>query len=260
MKVTVLGCGASPGVPIIGCDCAVCTSKDPRNKRSRVSVLVEAAGKRIMIDTSPDMRSQCIANNIKSIDAILYTHAHADHTHGIDDVRAFNYRNNAPIDAYMDKATEKGIKDRFSYAFLEPIAAYGWFRPCLNPIEIKTTPYETFRVGELLVTPFGQIHGKTHTLGFRIGNFAYSTDVNHLPDDSLDKLRNLDVWLVDCLQVNEAPTHAHLELTLSWIAKLKPKRAILTHMSHIFDYSELFHMLPEGVEPAYDGLFFTLDS
>lgn len=257
MKIILLGTGASPGVPIIGCTCRVCTSNNRKNKRSRVSVYLEHEGTSILIDTSPDMRNQFIDNGLRSVDAIIFTHAHADHTHGIDDVRAFNYQNGKPIPAYMDKETEEGIKSRFSYAFLEPIPNYGWFRPCLQPIEIKINPYEDFKVGSLLVTPFEQIHGKSKSIGLRIGDFAYSTDVNGLPENSLKALKGVKTWVVDCLQYDQAPTHAHLDMALAWIGKIKPERAVLTHMSHVFEYDDLKEKLPPGVEPGFDGM--TLD-
>jgi phosphoribosyl 1,2-cyclic phosphate phosphodiesterase len=258
MKVTILGCGASPGVPLIGCGCRVCSSDDPKNKRSRVSVLVQEGDATLLIDTSPDMRSQCIANKIKTIDAILYTHAHADHTHGIDDIRSFNYYNNAPIPAYMDPQTEKEIRDRFSYAFLEPIPAYGWFRPCLKPMRVDLHVTDAFHIGKMEIKAFEQIHGRGKSLGYRIGNFAYSTDVNELPEKAFDNLNDLDVWVVDCLQYEPAPTHAHLDLTLKWIERAKPKMAILTHMSHMIEYEELKGKLPENITPAYDGLVIDL--
>jgi phosphoribosyl 1,2-cyclic phosphate phosphodiesterase len=259
MKIIILGSGASPGVPIIGCSCKICTSDNPKNKRSRVSIYIEHEGTRILIDTSPDMRQQFITNKISSIDAIIYTHAHADHTHGIDDVRSFNYQNAAPIPAYMDSQTEQGIKSRFAYAFMEPIPAFGWFRPCLQPVEIKTNTYQDFTVGSLTITPFEQIHGKSKTIGIRIGDFAYSTDVNGLPQESLEALKGVKIWIVDCLQYDPAPTHAHLDMALGWIDIVRPERAILTHMSHVLDYDELALKLPKAVEPAFDGMVIDLN-
>lgn len=257
LTITILGCGASGGVPLIGCKCEVCTSKNPKNKRLRVSLLVEGNGTRILIDTSPDMRQQCLRHDISKIDAIIYTHAHADHLSGLDDIRSFNYANNAPIDIYSDVDTLQQIKQRFPYAFLPPKpTAHGWYRPCLNPVAV--TPYEAFIIGGLNVMPLTQMHGEHTTLGLRIGSFAYSTDTNGLQEETLNGLTDLDLWVVDCLRYEPAPTHAHLDMTLSWIEQLKPKQSYLTHLNHGFDYDRLTHELPENVYPAFDGLVLTV--
>jgi len=253
MKITVLGSGGSGGVPVIGCGCAICTSVNPKNKRLRVSLLIEVEGVTILVDTSPDMRVQCLTHNIKAVDAIIYTHAHADHMHGIDDVRSFNFARNAPIDIYADAETLQALHARFAYVFLPPKpASPGWFRPCLNPMEV--TPFMPFFIGGVEVLPFEQQHGQGKTLGLRIGDFAYSTDTNGLPEASLAALAGVDTWVVDCLRYEPAPTHAHLAMTLGWIEQVKPKRAYLTHLSHGFDYDALASELPPNVSPAYDGL------
>jgi phosphoribosyl 1,2-cyclic phosphate phosphodiesterase len=252
LKITVMGCGASSGVPLIGCKCAVCNSPNPKNKRTRVSILVQSPNTTILVDTSPDMRAQCLATDISKVDAIIYTHAHADHVHGIDDVRSFNFNNDAVINAYGDAHAMAEITERFAYVFRTKSPEWGWFRPSLNPIIIKL--YEPFKVGDIEVKTFEQQHGKGKTLGLRFDNFAYSTDTNGLPDEAFDILQGIDTWLVDCLRYDVAPTHAHLEMTLDWINRLKPKRAYLTHMSHEFDYDKLAGELPHGVFPAYDGL------
>ncbi|MBY0355417.1 MAG: MBL fold metallo-hydrolase [Rickettsiales bacterium] len=258
LHVTVLGCGASAGVPMIGCDCAVCSSADPRNRRSRVSLLIEQYGKRLLIDVSPDFRQQCLNHHVSRLDAILFTHAHADHCHGIDDLRPINHHMGMAIPAYGDPAAMDEILQRFGYAFKEPIAEYGWFRPALIPHILDVDNLKPFQVGDMQVQYFPQVHGKTMTLGVRVGNVAYSTDVNHFPEAAFEYLHNLDLWIVDCLRYSPSPTHAHLEMTLQWIAQFKPKRAILTHMSHDFDYESFARDLPEGVEPAYDGLSLTI--
>lgn len=252
MKVTILGCGSSGGVPLVGCRCPVCTSSDPRNKRMRVSILVEEAGQQILVDTSPDLREQCLRFGITEVDAILYTHDHADHCHGIDDVRPFNHASGKGIPAYMNKATLDGLTKRFPYAFLAPIPQFGWFRPCLLPIEIK--PYQAFHVGPVKILPFEQVHGKVISMGFRFGKFAYSTDVNFLSDKALELLQGIEVWVVDCLRTKEAPTHAHIDLVLEWVRKVAPSQAILTHMNHEMEYESLITMLPDNIKPAYDGL------
>lgn len=252
MRVTVLGCGGSTGVPFIGCDCGVCRSDDPRNKRTRVSVLVEAGGSNLLIDTSPDLRQQALRENIRSLDAVLYTHDHADHLHGIDEMRSFNYLADDSIPVYGDAATLAELKQRFPYAFL-PRPEGIWYRPSLTPRAIPE-PLAEFEAAGVKVRPVEQRHGKHRTLGFRIGGFAYSTDCNELPDATLEALQGLEVWLVDCLRPTPSPSHAHLELTLRWIEQVKPKLAVLTHMSHDFDYDSLLNSLPKNVIPAHDGL------
>lgn len=253
LKITVLGCGSSGGVPILGCDCLVCRSANPKNKRTRVSIVVQSATTTILVDTSPDMRGQCLREGITKIDAVIYTHAHADHLHGIDDLRSFNYAVDAPINAYSDEATLASIAKRFDYVFLpgKP-AGPMWYRPALVACPVKA--FERFSVGDIDILPIAQQHGQGSSLGLRFGNFAYSTDVNGFSPDALDALRGIDTWIVDCLRYQVAPTHAHLEMTLGWIADIKPRRSYLTHLNHEFDYDGLCKELPEGVLPAHDGL------
>lgn len=252
LTITLLGTGASAGVPLVGCDCAVCLSDNPKNKRLRSSLLVEAEGTRILIDTSPDLRQQCLNINLTTVDAILYTHAHADHTHGMDDVRSLNYHRRAPIPAYADEPTLNELQGRFDYAFKPPIPEYGWFRPCLEAKPI--TAGKPFNVNGITIYPFLQYHGKVDSLGFRIGNFVYSTDVKSFPETSLSYLENMELWVVDCLRHDNAPTHAHLPLSLEWIEEFQPSRAVLTHMSHEFDYDRLQKATPNQVTPGYDGM------
>lgn len=253
MRITMLGCGSSSGVPMVGCTCSVCTSDNPRNRRSRVSIVIEEGGKTILIDTSPDLRHQALANNINKINAVVYTHDHADHTHGIDDLRAFNIVKDDALPIYADRDTLALLQSRFGYVFQQkPEPA--WFRPCLTPHIIPTEPLADFEVEGINFTPILQTHGKSTSLGFRIGNFAYSTDMNGIPDESWEKFAGLDVWIVDCLRYTHSYTHSRLETTLEWIVRLKPKQAILTHMAHEFDYDRLCKELPVGVIPGYDGL------
>lgn len=255
MKITILGCGSSAGVPMIGCACAVCASDNPKNNRTRVSILVETQGKAILVDVSPDLRQQALRHHIRSVDAIILTHAHADHCHGIDDLRSFNFHKNQQINMFSSSKTLEEVQRRFEYAFKPPMPEYGWFRPALTPKIVDIGAPEPFIAAECVaVQPFIQWHGKSQTMGMRIGNMAYSTDVNHLPEEAFAHLHHLDVWIVDCLRYEKAPTHAHLALTLEWIARVKPKRAILTHLGHEFDYETLRCELPENVKPAHDGL------
>ena len=250
MRVTILGCGPSGGVPLVGCGCRVCRSPNPRNKRRRPSIVVEEGGTRLLVDASPDLRSQLLDANITRFDAVLFTHAHADHTHGIDDLRSINYRIDAPLDAYGDAATLEAIRSRFAYTFAPNAPGRGWYKPQLVAREIAGP----FRVRAIGITPFDQGHGDDTTLGFRFGPIAYSTDVDALSDTAFAALAGVAVWIVDCLRPGPNPVHSHLARTLDWIARVKPRRAILTHMNHEFEYDRLAGELPPGVEPAYDGL------
>ncbi len=255
MRVTILGCGTSSGVPMIGCSCEVCRSSDPKNKRRRCAITVQHHDTTVLVDTPPELRLQCIDAGVDRLDALLYTHAHADHVNGLDDVRSFNNSMDRPITTFADASVLERIRARFDYAFQPPDTTRGWFRPCLDPVAMNGP----FLVGGLLVQPFEQMHGRNPSWGFRIGDFAYSTDTNRLSDAAFAALEGVDVWIVDCLRDKPHPSHAHLELTLSWIERLKPKRAILTHMSHELDFSDLAGRLPPSVEPAYDGMVIDFD-
>lgn len=253
MRVTVLGCGPSSGVPLLGCTCAVCTSAQPRNRRLRSSIVVADGETQILVDSAPDLRQQLLANQISRLDAVLYTHGHADHLHGIDDLRSINYLINRPLPAFGDQATLAELRSRFGYAFNNPGPRNGyWYQPKLDAKPIQGP----FRVGTMEITPFPQSHGvmRDQTLGFRFGDFAYSTDVKEIPEEGFKALEGVQVWLVDCLSERPNPAHSDLKQTLEWIRRIKPRRAILTHMSHTLDYDALVGKLPEGVEPAYDGM------
>ncbi|MCE2964944.1 MAG: MBL fold metallo-hydrolase [Alphaproteobacteria bacterium] len=257
IKVTILGCGGSGGVPLPGgADnrgfWGACDPLNPKNRRRRCSVYVEAQGTRLLIDTAPDLREQLLDNGLCGADAVLYTHDHADHCHGIDDLRGLNFLANAALPAYGSPETMADLERRFSYVFAPLRAEHGHYKPTLTAHSVA--PGVPFTVGNAEILSFYQNHGRVRSTGYRIGGFAYSTDTNGFPAESEPYLENLDVWVVDCLQ--EAPhySHAHLDLTLSWIARLKPKRAILIHMNQTLDYETLRAKLPENVEPAYDGM------
>lgn len=256
MKVTILGSGASTGVPLIGCDCAVCTSNNPKNKRTRVSVFAETAKAKIVIDTSPDFRQQALTNKINYIDAVLYTHAHADHINGLDDLRSFNFITNKPVKIYSDQKTLTELKNRYDYAFHPPTSGAGWWRPSIDANEIK--PFENFSVNEEIITPFIQQHGRITSLGYRIEDFAYSTDVTAFPEESLNVLKGIKTWVIDCQGYKKPPTHLCLEETLKFIDIVKPELAVLTHMSHEFDYEKLKNELPENIVPGYDGMIINI--
>lgn len=235
MRVTMLGCGGSGGVPLVGGAWGVCDPQEPRNRRRRVSILVEQGGTTLIVDTSPDFRQQMLDADVRRLDAVLYTHAHADHVHGLDDLRSLNRALKAPIPVYADPVTLKELGRRFDYAFraLEP-GSSNYYKPTLDARTIDGP----FRVGAIDVQPIDQDHGYSRTLGFRFGPVAYSTDVVRLDDAAFALLAGVDVWIVDCLREEPHPTHSHLEQTLAWIARVRPKRAILTHMSEQLDYRD----------------------
>ena len=256
MKITILGCGASAGVPVVGRGIkggfwGNCDPENPKNRRTRASIMIEHEGKIILIDTSPDLRQQILPLGLEDIDAVLFTHEHADHTHGIDELKVlYNVaKREAPYPIYGPLETLEDLKVRFFYLFKEP---NGHFREVLEPHEIVYgTP---FQAAGLDILPFKQDHARSFTAGYRIGNVAYSTDVKTLDDQAFEYLKDLDLWVVDCISDKPAPTHSHLEQTLEWIERASPKRAILTHMSGHLDYDTLKAQLPPHIEPAYDGM------
>ena len=260
MNITILGCGTSSGVPMLGCDCTVCTSDSPKNKRLRASILIEHGDTRLLVDTSPDLRAQLLDQQITSLDGVILTHAHADHLHGIDDLRSVNFIMERPIKLWGNEKTLDLANRRFNYAFQSADTGkkIPWSRPSLTSQSM--THGDPFKIGNIPVLPFDQIHGLSITSGLRIGDFAYSTDVKELPEESFDILKGIKLWIIDCVGFREHPTHAHLDLTLEWIERVKPERAILTHMSHQFEYTSLKLQLPKGVEPAFDGMRLALRS
>ncbi len=250
MRVTVLGCGTSGGVPRIGNIWGVCDPLEPRNRRRRSSILVQSTTTNLIVDTTPDMREQCLDADLMRLDAALYTHDHADHVNGIDDLRGFTVMQGDRIPVYGNAGTMENLQQRFGYIF----ASAQNYPPIAAPHVIEGP----FTLGDIDIVPFRQIHGAMESLGFRFGNIAYSTDLNDLPDASFEVLQDLDVWIVDALRPKPHPTHTHLDQTLGWIERLRPKRAILTHMTWDMDYAALCRDLPPGVEPAYDSLVIDL--
>lgn len=249
MKVTILGCGGSSGVPVIGIGWGDCDPNNPKNRRRRVSILVDDGETSVMIDSAPEMREQLTDIDCRHLDAVVFTHEHADHTHGLNDLRNMAAVMSRRIDVYGDMRTLDSLTTRFSYAFQQP---HGSLYRAFLEAHVISGPFD---VGSLHIVPFEQDHGQeSGSLGFRIGNVAYSTDLIGLSDDAFDVLDGVDTWIVDCQQYTPHPTHAHFDLTLSWIERLKPRRAVLTHMSHKLDYDELKSRCPAGVEPAYDGM------
>jgi len=253
MKVTILGCGGAAGTPAIGCGWGNLDSKNPKNNRLRSSILVENGDTCILVDTSPDLRQQLLNTGVERLDAVLYTHYHADHLHGIDDLRQINRSMNAAIDMYADVDTINTIKKRFGYV-LKPLAADSktHFKPTLNPHTLSNGDQLT--IGDVDIHAFVQDHGYCKTLGFRFGSIAYSTDVVKMPDDAFKILDGVDTWIIGALVDRPHPTHAHVDKALSWMERISPRRGILTHMGFNFDYEALKSRLPEHVEPAFDGM------
>ncbi len=248
MRVTVLGCGTSGGVPRIGNQWGACEPANPRNRRRRASILVEKGDTVLIVDTSPDLREQLLEAEVSRLDGVLYTHDHADHVHGIDDLRVLAYARRAPLEVYAERATLQGLGRRFDYAF--GLADNSLYPAIVSGREIDGP----FTVGEIEVVPFEQDHGDRTSLGFRFGAIAYSTDVVRLSEAAFAALAGVEVWLVDALRYRPHPTHAHVDQALAWIERVAPERAVLTHMTAELDYATLGAELPSGVEPAYDGL------
>ena len=261
LEVTILGCGSSGGVPRADGAWGKCDPANDRNRRTRCSLLArrrgEGAETTLLIDTSPDLARQTAAAGANRLDAVLFTHDHADQTHGIDDIRAFAINQRARIPAYMDEATTKTLMLRFGYIF----RGEGGYPAIAEARELP--PHGVaWQVdgpsGPIPVVGFDQDHGGPRSVGFRLGGVAYSSDVVDLPEESFRALEDLDVWIVDALRETPHPTHAHLERTLGWIKRVQPRRAILTNMHIDLDYDALCARLPQGVEPAFDGLRFEI--
>lgn len=247
LKVTILGCGTSSGVPRIGGNWGVCDPSNPKNRRRRSSIFIEDEKTKVLIDTTPDLREQCLDADISHVDGVLYTHDHADHTHGIDDLRAISHIMRKRVEAYGNAQTMASLRQKFDYIF----ASKTGYPAILNSNIIDDSEFE---IGTLTIQPFDLIHGRVTTLGFRSHNIAYTTDLNAIPKASEKHLYGLDLWIVDALRPEPHPTHSHLEQTLAWIEKFKPKRAILTHMTWDMDFETLKQSLPKHIEPAYDGM------
>lgn len=263
LRFVILGCGSSFGVPRIGNFWGDCDPKEPRNRRRRAALFVEKQGPkgatRILIDTPPDLREALLAADVKEIDAVLFTHDHADHTHGIDELRALALAAQKRIPAFMDAPTSMSLEARFSYCFASPKGSS--YQPILKPVLIKGG--EAFSVsgagGAIDVLPLLQTHGDIASLGFRIGGLAYSPDVSAIPEQTVPHLRDLDVWIVDALRYTPHPSHFSVDQALQWIGHLAPKRAILTHLHTDLDYRKLKASLAAHVEPAYDGMEILLE-
>ena len=263
LKFTILGCGSSGGVPRPALGWGVCDPKNPKNRRRRTSFLVErrshAGVTRVIVDTPPDLREQLLDANAESLDAVLYTHEHADHTHGIDDLRAYFIKQRQPVDVFLDEPTARTMHARFGYCFKAPPGSE--YPPIAREHRLVAGKPAVIsgRGGDITATPVIQAHGDIASLGFRFGNVGYSCDLSGMPDDSAAALTGLDVWIVDALRERPHPSHFSVADALGWIARLKPRRAILTNLHSDLDYEALRQKLPPHVEPGYDGLSFAVE-
>jgi phosphoribosyl 1,2-cyclic phosphate phosphodiesterase len=257
-KITILGCGSSGGVPRVGSGWGACDPAEPRNRRRRCSVLVERTGPQgttsVLVDTSPDLRDQLLGAGVNRLDGVLYTHDHADHTHGIDDLRPLALAMRRVVSLHMDQATSDMLTTRFAYCFVSPPGSE--YPPIVR--EFRIVAGHLVRVegpgGAIVALPFPLHHGSSTALGFRFGAVAYTPDVSAIPDASLPALEGLDLWIIDALRLTPHPTHFSLSDALAWIDRMKPRHAVLTNLHTDMDYASLRARLPDAVEPAYDGM------
>ncbi|SLN54775.1 putative hydrolase [Oceanibacterium hippocampi] len=249
MRVTVLGCGTSGGVPRIGNDWGACDPNEPKNRRRRCSILVDGDdGTRVLIDTSPDLREQLLDAGVDRLDGVVWTHEHADQAHGIDELRVLALRQQSRLRAWSDARTIDVLSRRFDYCFVQPEGS--WYPPIIDAHVIDGP----FTVGDIRFIPIEQDHGTIPSHGFRIGDFAYSNDVVGLSDEAFEALEGVSTWMVDGMRYRPHSTHANIETALRWIERVGPARAIITNMHVDLDYATLKAELPAGVEPAYDGM------
>lgn len=256
LRFTILGCGSSGGVPRIGNLWGDCDPANPRNRRTRCSLLVErlteAGTTRVLIDTSPDMRGQLLDAGVSSLDAVAYTHNHADHVHGLDDLRQIVIHNRKRLPVWADPPTQEALFSRFGYAFVQPEGSS--YPPICDMHTIKGPFAITGEGGAITLTPFRVEHGDIEALGFRVAKVAYLPDVSTIPDEALHHLEGLDLWILDALRRKPHPTHFHLAQSLDWIARMRPRQAILTNMHNDLDHSAVEAETPDHIRAAYDGM------
>jgi len=250
MELLFLGTGTSAGIPMIGCHCPVCSSGDPRDKRMRTSAVISYGKTRVLIDSSPELRLQCVANGIDMIDAVVFTHGHADHIMGLDEVRRFNALKKGPLDIWADGPTQAALTRCFGYAFEEPEPEMKVFRPHL----IRRMIEGSFEIGPMTWTPVPLFHGDLPVLGFRVGRVAYCTDVNRIPPSSFDLLKDLDVLVLDALQHRPHATHFSLDEAVEVAGRIGARQTYFTHIAHALAHEATNAMLPANVRLAYDGL------
>jgi phosphoribosyl 1,2-cyclic phosphate phosphodiesterase len=251
LRVTILGCGNSIGVPMLGPRWGACDPNEPRNRRLRPAVLIECGGSRVLVDAGPDIREQLLRAEVASVDAVVLTHHHADHTAGLDDLRPLAFGSEAPVEMHAEADTLADVERRFPYMFGKGGSRTGYYD---TPILQGHVAGDRLHAGAVELQLFQQDHVVTTSLGMRIGPFAYSTDVQELNDHAWSVLEGVDTWVVAAVRREPHLAHAHLSKVLGWIERLRPRRAILTHLNHTMDYATLQTELPDGVEPAYDGM------
>ncbi|MGH1464766.1 MAG: MBL fold metallo-hydrolase [Cognatishimia sp.] len=253
---TILGCGSSGGVPRLGGIWGACDPTNPKNARTRCSLLIERENENgkttVLIDTSPDMRQQLLRENVGALDGVVYTHAHADHVHGIDDLRMIVFNMHARVPVWADGATQDALLSRFAYAFVQPEGSP--YPPILDLRTIQSDISISGAGGEIVLKPIEVRHGSIDALGFRVNDIMYLPDVSEIPDHIWPELAGLKCWILDALRRTPHPTHAHLERSLEWIMRAAPEKAVLTNMHIDLDYQELADETPEHIQPAYDGL------
>lgn len=259
MRITILGCGSSGGVPRLGGDWGDCDPNEPKNHRRRCSILVERVGNggttSVLIDTSPDLRSQLLDAGMGRLDGVIYTHSHADHVHGIDDLRMIVINMRARLPVWADTPTRAALLERFDYVFVQP--EWSSYPPILNLHPIEDIITVEGPGGPLEFTPFEVQHGNMDALGFRMNNVAYLPDVSEIPEKVWPLFQDLDCWIIDALRRDPHPTHSHLEQTLQWIKKVAPKSAVLTNMHTDLDYKTILNETPDHIQPAFDGMTLT---
>lgn len=249
MRITVLGSGTSHGIPAVGCHCSVCASPDPRDRRTRCSILVEWRGKTVLVDTPPELRLQAVRSNIRRIDALLFTHSHADHIFGLDDVRRFNEMAGGELPVFGSEETLEDLRRAFRYVFIQTQLGGGKPQLALAPLPEGRLEWEGLQVEVIPV-----FHGSLQVEAFRFGDFAYVTDTGRIPEDSIERLRGLDTLILDALRWEPHPTHFTIDEALGIVAQLRPRRTFFTHMSHSVPHAETERRLPAGVRLGYDGL------
>ena len=261
LRFTILGCGSSGGVPRLGGNWGNCDPENPKNHRRRCSLLVERitdqGTTRVLIDTSPDMRAQLLDAGVGELDAVVYTHSHADHMHGIDDLRMIVFNMKARVPVWADAATQDALLSRFGYAFVQPEGSP--YPPILDLHTISGDVTVSGAGGTLVLQPFEVRHGSMDALGFRIGPLAYLPDVSEIPDTALPLLEGLGCWVLDALRRDPHPTHFHLQRALEWIDRMQPTRAVLTNLHNDLDYAALAAETPDHITPAYDGMVLSFD-
>jgi len=254
-ELLILGCGTSSGVPLIACKCAVCRSKNPKNQRLRASVYVRHQGKRFLVDTSTDLRQQALRYRLSRVDAVLYTHPHADHLHGIDELRSFGYVQKERIPIYGNAWTCGDLRMKFPYIFgTERDPGHSSYSVPHLDLHQFNAEHHSFEAAGVPIVPLPLMHGSHECIGYRFDRVAYVTDCSYIPELSLERMKGLSVLVLDCLRMAPHPTHLNLEQALAIVEKVKPKRTVFTHLGHDFDYTKWSRKLPKGITLAYDGM------